>query len=403
MSVITEERHYRRGLVLGLTISELMLLLLFLLLLLLAHLLRQGEEKLAAVKGEVIVLEDRNQELIEQVGIVKREVTRLNEEKQKIEDDFRDLILQTNTLEKEKQKIEEDLNSALAEKDELAEEIEALKDIVEEGPQKLLKENQELTTQLSDVNQRVDELSKRKEALEEKLAEANHQLATVEDEVRKRLLAGMYERRKDLIEKVQKDLVEKGLSKAKGDFRDGVLRLPQDVLFRSGEGELSFEGKVAVDILADVLSKWIPCYVQALSRHCNESDINQTSANLSAVFIEGHTDDKPVVNRLTVDAYGDNWGLSSARAISAFNSLVKRNSYLGKWKNDDDQKLMSISGYADNRPVAANSTPQGNEKNRRIDVRFIFAPGSGSSGREVTTGVSGAIPNLVPSKDHYSQ
>ena len=120
------------------------------------------------------------------------------------------------------------------------------------------------------------------------------------------------------------------------------------------------------------------------------------------VIIEGHTDNKRAVNTETVEKYGDNWGLSSARAISAFKRLVSREPgasdkpALRQLTNDEGEKLLSISGYADNRPADTNNTPEGREKNRRIDVRFIFTPNVDGVRTEFSTGVSGVVPALAP-------
>ena len=42
--------------------------------------------------------------------------------------------------------------------------------------------------------------------------------------------------------------------------------------------------------------------------------------------------------------------------------------------NDKGEIIFSVSGYADTRPIAENSTEAGRRDNRRIDMRFSMAP-----------------------------
>ena len=42
--------------------------------------------------------------------------------------------------------------------------------------------------------------------------------------------------------------------------------------------------------------------------------------------------------------------------------------------NDKQEIIFSVSGYADTRPIAENSTVEGRRDNRRIDIRFSMTP-----------------------------
>lgn len=380
MTVIAEERHYRRGLVLGLTISELMLLLLFILLLLLSHLLREQDQRGAAqldeAKTTILKLQKENQRLEDENQLVfgrlvelRGERDRLAEQNDQLKDDFDELV-------------------AISESN--ARQLASARETIENTPG--LAEIEELKQQADKSESLQNENEELQEALTEKQAELNEAVESATQD----LLDGMYNSRKDLIDGVLNEITSGGMENASPDYDDGVLRLPQDVLFDSGEGDLSSNGEQAVDLLADALSKWIPCYTADRVWACKESNVQDSAAKLSAVFIEGHTDNKPVVSLDTVEKYGDNWGLSSARAISAFNRLVQRNRYLQEYKNEEGQRLLSISGYADNRPAADNWTSEGREKNRRIDVRFIFTPNVDGVRKEFSTGASGVVPAITP-------
>lgn len=79
----------------------------------------------------------------------------------------------------------------------------------------------------------------------------------------------------------------------------------------------------------------------------------------SQVSIEGHTDNVPIKpgGRFT-----SNWDLSTARS---YTTLL----YFKNIEKIDVNKI-HIAGYADNHPVASNSTDEGRAKNRRVE--FIF-------------------------------
>ena len=44
--------------------------------------------------------------------------------------------------------------------------------------------------------------------------------------------------------------------------------------------------------------------------------------------------------------------------------------------NDRGELIFSVSGYADTRPIAENTSEAGRRENRRIDIRFSMAPPS---------------------------
>ena len=83
--------------------------------------------------------------------------------------------------------------------------------------------------------------------------------------------------------------------------------------------------------------------------------IGPTVAGLpNSVSIEGHTDDLPITGR-----YASNWELSTDRALSVLRYMLTT----GLPANH-----VSASGFADQRPKRANTTPQGRSVNRRVEV-----------------------------------
>jgi chemotaxis protein MotB len=73
------------------------------------------------------------------------------------------------------------------------------------------------------------------------------------------------------------------------------------------------------------------------------------------VVIEGHTDAQPIAT----GQYPSNWQLSGARAAAVVQNFAA---------DGVNERRMSLSGYASERPKATNSTPQGRARNRRVDI-----------------------------------
>lgn len=116
-----------------------------------------------------------------------------------------------------------------------------------------------------------------------------------------------------------------------------VVRLEAGAAFASGVAEIKPGAIAALDAVGGALAQ---------------------AGN--AIRVEGHTDDIPMTPS---PQYPDNWALSSARA----NSVLR---YLHDYYQIASSRL-SVAGYADTRPVAANTTEQGRAKNRRVDIVIL--------------------------------
>jgi chemotaxis protein MotB len=74
--------------------------------------------------------------------------------------------------------------------------------------------------------------------------------------------------------------------------------------------------------------------------------------------VEGHTDSLPI----STARYPSNWELSAARASVVLARLVDRGI---------PPSRLSVAGFAGERPVADNSTPEGRALNRRVDLVIL--------------------------------
>jgi len=75
--------------------------------------------------------------------------------------------------------------------------------------------------------------------------------------------------------------------------------------------------------------------------------------------VEGHSDDQPIHTA----QYRSNWELSTARAMAVLMLLVDDSGI--------DPRKISIAGYGQYKPVADNSTPEGRQQNRRVDLVVV--------------------------------
>ncbi|OGQ95670.1 MAG: flagellar basal body stator protein MotB [Deltaproteobacteria bacterium RIFOXYD12_FULL_57_12] len=87
-------------------------------------------------------------------------------------------------------------------------------------------------------------------------------------------------------------------------------------------------------------------------------------ANYSnAIRIEGHTDNVPI----KTSVFPSNWELSTARATSIVRYLIETRTF-------PPDKLSAI-GYGEYRPIDDNSSAEGRQKNRRVDVVMLSREG----------------------------
>lgn len=83
--------------------------------------------------------------------------------------------------------------------------------------------------------------------------------------------------------------------------------------------------------------------------------------NYYPVVVAGYTDNQPI----STPQYPSNWELSTARASSVARALIAF--------GVDPSRIMVI-GYADQYPIADNITPEGRERNRRVNLLISEKP-----------------------------
>lgn len=158
--------------------------------------------------------------------------------------------------------------------------------------------------------------------------------------------------------------------------QQGVVTISGKGLFASGRSDLeSIDGAVKkVDIIGRTLATSIKCFTLSEIRTSNYASCNPDRVFLESVFIEGHTDNIQVT-RVLADGSRTNLELSSRRATNTYEQMVKTVDDLVKFMNPNNQQILSVAAYGEQRPIDDNSLEDGRENNRRIDIRFVmFVP-----------------------------
>lgn len=122
----------------------------------------------------------------------------------------------------------------------------------------------------------------------------------------------------------------------KEDVRGVIIELQEKILFDSGSSEIKEVSVPLLDKLSELLSSFS----------------NQ-------VIVEGHTDNVPI----SKGYYKSNWELSADRAVK----VVR---YFTENKRLDPTKFVA-TGCGEFRPIDTNSTPQGRQRNRRVNILIV--------------------------------
>lgn len=127
------------------------------------------------------------------------------------------------------------------------------------------------------------------------------------------------------------------------DSARGIVKFKSDITFATGSAELTSRATEALGRFATIL--------------------NSPTASGYELQVAGHTDNTRVLNPKTVAAgHKDNWYLSAHRAISVSEALQK---------DGVNERRLGVMGYADQHPIADNSSTAGKAQNRRVEVLIL--------------------------------
>lgn len=127
------------------------------------------------------------------------------------------------------------------------------------------------------------------------------------------------------------------------DEARGIVKFKSDVTFDLGDATLKPKAKEVLQKFASIL--------------------NANGAKNYELLVAGHTDSVPVNNPATIaKGHKNNWYLSAHRAISVADELIAQKVSPAR---------IGAVGYADQRPVSSNATPNGQAANRRVEVLIL--------------------------------
>lgn len=167
--------------------------------------------------------------------------------------------------------------------------------------------------------------------------------------------------------KVQNELLTERLKTCATDTAAPTLYAELHQLFSDTELSVTREGAVVV-LLAPSRALFLDGGVKLHPDSARTLDLVATSLSLHPEFnllIVSHTDDK-----LPPGSQGKGfpsvWELSAARAAALARALSETYGVA--------PERLTIAGQGGFSPIADNSTPEGREQNRRVELRFVPAP-----------------------------
>lgn len=199
-------------------------------------------------------------------------------------------------------------------------------------------------------------------------------------------LSGADKTRAQILRELERTLKSKGVQ-VTIDTQNGVLRLPDAILFDSGRADLKPQGEVAIGHLASALEDVLPCYTDSPDpRSRRPSACPSTPHRIESLYVEGHTDDVPLSGGIQ---FKDNWDLSVARATNTYRALVRTSPDVAlrcARRDANCEPVLSVSGYGPQRPVPdhAGTLDERRQRDRRIDLRILMVtPDSGEAAQAV--------------------
>jgi chemotaxis protein MotB len=238
------------------------------------------------------------------------------------------------------------LQAGAGDKDKLAADLDAAKQRVTDLESQLasaqsqasslqagVSEKDNLAAELGDSNQSLADLEKQ-------LADRDRELAALRGNYSAEM-AKLSDAQRGIVQALRPE-IEQGNITVNLNNERLLINLTSSMLFGSGEDQLKPAGVDALKRVGSILKDY-PEY---------------------AVEVDGHTDNWPIRSSLK-KRFPTNKELSEARAVNGVTALSE-----GGVSAD----AIRSAGYADTEPVAPNTTDEGRQKNRRVEVRVTPKP-----------------------------
>lgn len=233
------------------------------------------------------------------------------------------------------------LKAGSGDKDKLAADLDASKQRVTDLESQLAAAQSQASSLQAGISEK-DKLAAELEAsktrlaeLEKQVADRDKQLAALRGDLSAEM-AKLTEAQRGLIRALRPEIDQGNITVDLNNERL-LINLTSSMLFGSGEDQLKPAGVDALKRVGAVLKDY-PEY---------------------AVEVDGHTDNMPIRSSLK-KRFPTNKELSEARAANGISALAE---------GGVSPETITSAGFADSKPVAPNTTDEGRQKNRRVEVR----------------------------------
>ena len=158
-------------------------------------------------------------------------------------------------------------------------------------------------------------------------------------EVKEEHATGVYDEISEMFDQegISSDIVNISIDP---DYNYVELTINGSILYESGSADIKAAAKPILSKIGDILKTYDDYMIE----------------------IEGHTDNIPITSK---KGYEDNMWLSSARALNAAKFLIKEKGI--------NPSILKSSGRGEYEPIASNRTPEGRQKNRRVEIKIYHA------------------------------
>lgn len=157
--------------------------------------------------------------------------------------------------------------------------------------------------------------------------------------------------RPSLVNDQERERRRQKISNMARQIREAMAALVKEGQVHVTEGAFG----ITVDINASLLFASGDARLDATAIRALEAIAKVLAPSDFPIIVEGHTDNTPI----STAQFPSNWELSGMRASSVVRVFIE---------NGVAPARLTSTGYADQRPVADNATPEGRQRNRRVAI-----------------------------------
>jgi len=226
----------------------------------------------------------------------------------------------------------------LAEKEVLAQELYDMRN----GSGSLHTRVDSLERELATKDELVANLRSENDLLENMRSAYESQIAELADKQRLGDIAIVGPKLPQPLDNALKQFADEHPSAVEYDAARGTVKWKADLLFALGSDVVKQSSMEALKSFAEVIE-------------------SPAGAGFEVIVV-GHTDNRPISRAATRAKHPTNWHLSAHRAISVARVLQKF---------DYAPERIGVMGYGEYRTVAPNTTEEGRQRNRRVEIYLV--------------------------------